>query len=671
MRYLITAALPYANGPLHIGHIAGAYLPADIFSRYLRLRGEEVLFLCGSDEHGVAITLRAWQENTTPQAIIDKYHPLLKESLHALGISVDYYGRTSDPLHHETAQQFFLRLWEKGWVEKRSVEQFWDPQAQVFLPDRYIVGTCPYCGFEEAYGDQCERCGSMLAPTDLRHPRSRLTGATPELRLSAQYYFLLDKLQPQVEAFIRSRSWKPNVGPVIENWLKQGLAPRAITRDLSWGVPVPLPDMAGKVLYVWFEAPIGYISIAKRWALEIGDPARWEAFWKDPQTRIIHFIGKDNIVFHTLIFPAILLGVEGGYTLPYDVPANEFLNLEGRKISTSRRWAIDIDKYVAIAPQRIDELRYVLTVLMPQTQDRDFTWEEFAARINNELIATLTNLVHRVLTLIWRQGGQVEVSVSPELIQARVQAAREVAQRIERYDFSGALGAILALTQKANKQLTEAAPWHKSPQEALVILGAYGDLLAALGTFLEPFLPLKVAPGLRKLLGVRLFSWQRLLSPEPLLTRLELKEPPTALVPKLTPEELSAMRSQLLPMQEDSQEPKKPTSEAPSGISIEEFQKVRLKVVTIRAAEQVPKADKLLKLVVEADDGLHTVVSGVAQHYTPEELVGQQAIWVSNLPPKTLRGVTSEGMLLFAEGEGGALVRVGPEKPVPPGSLVK
>lgn len=671
MRYLITAALPYANGPLHIGHVAGAYLPADIFSRYLRLRGEEVLFLCGSDEHGVAITLRAWQENTTPQAIIDKYHPLLKESLRVLGISVDYYGRTSDPLHHETARQFFLRLWEKGWIEKRAVEQFWDPQAQVFLPDRYIVGTCPYCGFEEAYGDQCERCGSMLAPTDLRHPRSRLTGATPELRLSAQYYFLLDRLQPQVEAFVRSRSWKPNVGPVIENWLKQGLAPRAITRDLSWGVPVPLPDMAGKVLYVWFEAPIGYISIAKRWASEIGDPARWEAFWKDPQTRIIHFIGKDNIVFHTLIFPAILLGVEAGYTLPYDVPANEFLNLESRKISTSRRWTIDIDKYVAVAPQRIDELRYVLTALMPQTQDRDFTWEEFAARVNNELIATLTNLVHRVLTLVWRHGGAVEVSVPAELLEARVQAAQEVGQRIERYDFAGAIGAIMALAQKANKRLTDAAPWHKPPQEARLLLAAYGDLLAALGTLLEPFLPMKVAPTLRKMLGVPLFPWQRLLSSAPLVEHLQLQEAPIPLVAKLTSEELQRMRSQLLPMQDDMKDLKAATASPTPSISIEDFQKVHLKVVTIRAAERLPKADKLLKLVVEADDGLHTVVSGVAQHYTPEELVGQQAVWVANLPPKTLRGVTSEGMLLFAEGEGGTLVRVGPEKPVPPGSTVK
>lgn len=663
MRYLVTAALPYANGPLHIGHLAGAYLPADIFVRFLRLRGAEVLFLCGSDEHGVAITLRAWQENTSPQAIIDQYHPLLQSSLAAIGIHFDFYGRTSDPLHHQLAQAFFLKLYEKGYLEKRAVEQFWDPQAQLFLPDRYIVGTCPHCGYTEAYGDQCEKCGALLSPTDLLQPRSRLSGSPPEKRLSEQYYFRLDRLQPQLEAYVRSRTWKPNVGPVIENWLRKGLAPRAITRDLSWGVPVPLPDSAGKVLYVWFEAPLGYLSIAQKWALAQGTPSAWEAYWKDPNTRILHFIGKDNIVFHTLIFPAILLATEEGYTLPYDVPAHEFLNLEGQKISTSRRWSIDLDAYAAVAPERLDELRFVLTALMPQTQDRDFTWEEFASRVNNELVGTLTNLIHRILSLLWRHGSQHEGAAPAEQRTWRIETARTVRERLEAYDFSGALQALLALAQKANKSLTEAAPWHLPAEEARALLGGYLDLLAALGTLLEPFMPLRVAPTLRKMLGIGLFPWEALERPESLLTRLALQGPPTPLVPKITPEELRRLRETLLPPP--------PLAQTTPSLSIEDFQKIQLKVVTIRSAERIPKADKLLKLTIEAADGLHTVVSGVAEHYSPEALVGQQAVWVANLPPRQLRGVTSEGMLLFAESPEGKLVRIAPEKPVPPGSSVR
>ncbi|MCX8112242.1 MAG: methionine--tRNA ligase [Bacteroidia bacterium] len=665
MRYLVTAALPYANGPLHIGHLAGAYLPADIFARYLRLRGEEVLFICGSDEHGVAITLRAWQERTTPQAIIDKYHPLLEESLRRLGISLDYYGRTTDPLHHDLSQRFFLRLLEKGWLEKRKVEQFWDPQASTFLPDRYIVGTCPHCGYEEAYGDQCEKCGALLSPADLIHPRSRLTGTPPEKRLSEQFYLRLDALQPLVEAYVSRCHWKPNVGPVIQNWLRAGLAPRAITRDLDWGIPVPLPDMAGKVLYVWFEAPLGYISITQRWAASRGAPHRWADFWLNPDTRIIHFIGKDNIVFHTLLFPAILIAADEGYTLPAAVPANEFLNLEGQKISTSRRWTIDIHEYLRAAPHRLDELRFVLTALMPQTRDRDFTWEEFASRINNELVATITNLIHRILTLLWRYGGEATVIPEGKLLHTRAESARTIGARLEAYDFSGALEAILHLAQLANKGLTESAPWHLPPEKAVGVVASYADLLAAMGTLLEPFMPLHVAPKLREQLGVDLLNWRRLEDPTPLLSSIKLKAAPQPLVPKLSPDELRSMQTQLLPTA--------PASASPSVayISIEEFQKVQLQVVTIRSAERIPKSDKLLKITIEAADGTHTVVSGIAQHYEPEALIGQQAIWVANLAPRTLRGVSSEGMLLFAEGEGGKLIRVAPETPVPPGSPVQ
>lgn len=666
MRYLITAALPYANGPLHIGHIAGAYLPADIFTRYLRLRGEEVVFICGSDEHGVAITLRAWQENTSPQAIIDRYHPLLEESLRQLGIQMDYYGRTSHPTHHRLAQHFFLRLLEKGWLEKQEVKQFWDAQAQTFLPDRYIVGTCPHCGFEEAYGDQCEKCGALLSPSDLKNPRSRLTGTVPEKRLSTQYYLRLDKLQPQLEAYVQQSDWKPNVGPVIQNWLRQGLTPRAITRDLAWGVPVPVEGMEGKVLYVWFEAPLGYISITQLWAQAQGDPQAWERFWKDPHTRLIHFIGKDNIVFHTLIFPAVLMAAEEGYVLPYAVPAHEFLNLEGRKISTSRRWSIDIDAYLRVAPQRVDELRFVLTALMPQTKDRDFTWEEFSIRINNELVATLTNLLHRLLSLLWRQGKVHSVRPSPIWLQRRAETARRIGEHLEEYDFTGALEALMELARQANRSLNEDAPWHQSPEKAYEILLGYTDLLAAMGTFLEPFLPTRVAPALRTYLGVPLFPWKALETPSPLLTEITLTQQPQPLVPKLTEKELHKMREALLPSP-----PSEEKAAPPQFISIEDFQKISLKVVTIREAERIPGTDKLLKVRIEAEDGLHTVVSGVAQSYTPEQLIGKQAIWVANLMPRVMRGIRSEGMLLFAGEGASALVRVAPEQEVPPGTPVK
>jgi len=670
MRYLVTAALPYANGPLHIGHLSGAYLPADIYARYLRLRGHEVLFICGSDEHGVAITFRALAEKTTPQAIIDRYHPLLENSLRGVGISLDYYGRTSDPLHHTFAQKVFLRLMEGGYLEAREVEQFYDPVAKAFLPDRYIVGTCPHCGFAEAYGDQCEKCSALLSPTDLLNPRSRLSQAVPERRGSTQYFFRLDLLVPALRAFVESRSWKPNVGPVIEGWLRQGLAPRAITRDLDWGIPVP--SMPGKVLYVWFEAPLGYISITQKWAHEKGSPNAWLPFWKEPDTRIVHFIGKDNIVFHTLIFPAMLIAADEGYTLPYAVPANEFLNLEGQKISTSRRWTIDLNDYLEKAPHRIDELRFVLTALMPQTKDRDFTWQEYEQRIHTELLANLSNLIHRLLSLLWRQGQQHAVRPAPHLLAARADTAREMARLLEEYDFSGALESLLSLARLANKELTETSPWHQPPEKAYEILLGFTDLLLALGTLMEPFMPVRIAPSLRALVGAPLYAWEALEKPEPLSSELIMTQAPQPLVPKLTPQEISALRGLLPATPLPASGPAQPSasSQVPT-LAIEDFQKVRLKVVTILQAERIPKADKLLKLRILSDDGEHTVVSGVAAFYTPETLVGKQAIWVSNLPRKTLRGVESEGMLLFAEDTGGQLVLVSPVERCAPGSPVK
>jgi len=666
MRYLITAALPYANGPLHIGHLAGAYLPADIYARYLRLRDQKVLFVCGSDEHGVAITFRAIAEKTTPQALIDRYHPLLEQSLRGMGISIDYYGRTSDVEHHMLAQRFFQRLLEREHLEARTVEQFYDPVAQAFLPDRYIIGTCPHCGYEEAYGDQCERCGALLSPTDLLQPRSRLSQATPERRPTEQYFFRLDRLEAALRSFVESRTWKPNVKPVIESWLREGLGPRAITRDLDWGIPVP--DLPGKVLYVWFEAPLGYISITQKWATAQGQPDAWIPFWKDPQTRLVHFIGKDNIVFHTLIFPAILMAADEGYVLPSAVPAHEFLNLEGQKISTSRRWSIDIDAYLAAAPGRVDELRFVLTALMPQTKDRDFTWQEYEQRIQTELLANLSNLIHRLLSLLWRQGAEHVVSPDPLLLEARAHAAQEMSQKIEVFDFTGALERLLALGRLANKKLTDLAPWHQPPDQAYQTLLGFTDLLLAMGTLMEPFLPVRIAPTLRSLLNAPLYSWPMLEAPRPLSEKLMLTRAPEPLVPKLTPQEVSHLQAKLLP---PMGLPQMKNPEQGATLSIEEFQKVRLQVVSITAAERIPKADKLLKLRIQSSDGEHTVVSGVAAHYSPEALIGKQAIWVSNLLKKPLRGVESEGMLLFAEDAGGRLVLVSPIEPCAPGSPVK
>ncbi len=669
MRYLVTAALPYANGPMHIGHLAGAYLPADIYARYLRLRGHEVLFICGSDEHGVAITFRALAENTSPRVIVDRYHPLLEASLRGMGISIDYYGRTSDPLHHQLAQRFFVRLLDRGYLEAREVQQFYDPVAKAFLPDRYITGTCPHCGYTEAYGDQCEKCGALLSPTELLDPRSRLSQATPELRPSMQYFFRLDLLTPALQDFVRHRTWKPNVGPVIESWLRQGLAPRAVTRDLDWGIPVP--NTPGKVLYVWFEAPLGYLSISQKWAAHQGRPDAWIPFWKDPETRLVHFIGKDNIVFHTLIFPAMLLAADEGYTLPYAVPANEFLNLEGQKISTSRRWTIDLHEYLRVAPERVDELRFVLTALLPQTKDRDFTWQEYEQRIHGELLANLSNLIHRVLSLLWRQGQKHAVRPDSALLEARAATARAMGQLIEQFDFTGALESLLALGRLANKVLTDSAPWHHPPAKAYEILLGFTDLMLALGTLMEPFLPVRIAPSLRKLLNAPLYEWDTLMKPEPLALELHLIQSPHPLVPKLSPQELSSLRG-LLPSMPSAQNTPPTLPPPPSQtISFEDFQKVRLKVVRILHAERIPKADRLLKLRILSDDGEHTVVSGVAAHYTPEALSGKQAVWVSNLPRKTLRGVESEGMLLFAEDGDGRLVLVSPVEPCRPGSSVK
>jgi methionyl-tRNA synthetase len=462
--------------------------------------------------------------------------------------------------------------------------------------------------------------------------------------------------------FVASRSWKPNVGPVIESWLRQGLAPRAITRDLDWGVPVP--NLPGKVLYVWFEAPLGYISITQKWAQANNTPDAWIPFWKDPETRIVHFIGKDNIVFHTLIFPAILIAADEGYNLPFAVPAHEFLNLEGQKISTSRRWTIDLNDYLEKAPHRVDELRFVLTALLPQTKDRDFTWQEYEQRIHTELLANLSNLLHRLLSLLWRQGQRHAVRPMPTLLRARAETAREMAQRLEAFDFTGALESLLALGRLANKALTEAAPWHQPPEKAAEILLGFTDLLLALGTLMEPFLPVRIAPQLRALLQAPLYPWDALEKPEPLARELLLTQPPQPLVPKLSPQELTSLKS-LLPQTTPT-----PSTQTPA-IPIEEFQKIRLKVVSILQAERIPKADKLLKLRILSDDGEHTVVSGVAAHYAPEALIGKQAVWVSNLPKKTLRGVESEGMLLFAEDASGRLILISPLELCTPGSPVK
>lgn len=673
-RTLITTALPYANGPVHIGHLAGVYVPADIYARYLRLKGEEVLLIGGSDEHGVPITIKARKEGVTPQDIVDRYHTIIKDSFEEFGISFDVYGRTSSKTHSRTASDFFRRLYDKGeFVEKTSM-QLYDEEAGQFLADRYVTGKCPHCGAEGAYGDQCEACGTSLNATDLIDPRSAITGSVPVMRETTHFYLPLDKWQTRLEKWIleEHKEWKPNVYGQCKSWLDLGLQPRAVSRDLDWGIPVPVEGADGKVLYVWFDAPIGYISNTIDL---VGDD--YEKWWKDQDTRMIHFIGKDNIVFHCIVFPAMLMA-DGSFNLPDNVPANEFLNLEDDKISTSRNWAVWLDEYLCELPGKQDVLRYVLTANAPETKDNNFTWRDFQARNNNELVAVYGNFVNRALQLTKKYyGGEVpacgELTGADREIIGEFQGVKaEVERLIEAFRFRDAQKEAMNLARIGNKYLADSEPWKivkTDPERVKTILHIALQLVGNLAIAFEPFLPFS-SQKLRGMLGMGKVEWDRLGSLDLLPAGHRLAEP-ELLFEKIEDSLVEAQVQKLLDTKKANEAASYKAQPVRPDIAFEDFEKLDIRVGTVTACERVPKADKLLKF--EIADGLEnrTIVSGIAKHYAPEDLVGKQVCFIANLPPRKLRGIESQGMIISAENADGSLSVVTVDREVKPGSQVK
>ena len=672
-RTLVTTALPYANGPVHIGHLAGVYVPADIYTRYLRLRGEDVVMIGGSDEHGVPITIKAQKEGVTPQDIVDRYHNIIKDSMEGLGISFDVYSRTTSEMHHHTASDFFRKLYDKGeFVEKTSM-QLYDEKADQYLADRYVTGTCPHCGNERAYGDQCEACGSSLNATDLINPVSAITGNTPVLKETKHWYMPLDKWEPRLREWIleQHKEWKPNVYGQCKSWLDEHLQPRAVTRDLSWGIPVPVEGAEGKVLYVWFDAPIGYISNTKELL-----PDTWERYWKDPETRIIHFIGKDNIVFHCLIFPSMLMA-EGSYQLPENVPANEFLNLEGDKISTSRNWAVWLHEYLVDFPGKQDVLRYVLTANAPESKDNDFTWKDFQARNNNELVAILGNFVNRALVLTHKFFGGI-VPAAHQLLDIDLDAINEfknvketLGANIENFRFREALKDAMNLARIGNKYLADTEPWKlaKTDMERVeTIMNLALQITANLAIAFEPFLPFS-AEKLRHMIGLEGADWNKLGNTDILPARQAIAQP-ELLFEKI---EDAAIDAQMQRLERSKQEnivaAFKPAPVAPA-VTIDDFAKLDIRVGTVLECNKVKKSDKLLQFTIDDGMGSRTIVSGIAKWYEPEQLVGKQVCFIANFPPRKLKGVESQGMILSAEDADGRLIVIGPTGPVKPGVKV-
>ncbi len=678
-RYLITAALPYTNGPIHIGHLAGVYIPADIYTRYQKAKGRDAVYICGSDEHGVPITIRAKKEGKTPQEIVDFYHGLIKKSFEDFGIKFDNYSRTSLPLHHKTASDFFKTLYDKGVFIEKETEQLFDEKAHQFLADRFVKGTCPKCGYEEAYGDQCEKCGTSLSPSELINPVSTLTGTKPVLKKTKHWYLPLDQYQDFLRKWIledHKNDWKPNVLGQVKSWLDDGLRPRAVTRDLDWGVPVPVEGAEGKVLYVWFDAPIGYISSTKEWAQK--NNKDWEPYWKDSNTKLIHFIGKDNIVFHTIIFP-VMLKAHGDYILPENVPANEFLNLEGDKISTSRNWAVWLHEYLEEFPGKQDVLRYVLTANAPETKDNDFTWKDFQARNNNELVGNLGNFVNRVLVLTHKYfEGKIPEPEKPEkrdkeILQEIGKYPDLIGNLIEKFRFREALAEFMNLSRLGNKYLADEEPWKKiktDPGRVKSILFVANQIAAALTVLGEPFLPFTSAKIRKMLQWDKPVKWDEvssfkdyLLAPGHQLGKTQL------LFEKIDDQIIQKQIEKLIRAKSSNKRQEKiPVKEQ---IKIEDFQKVDIRPVTILEAEKIPKAKKLLKLHVDTGIDTRTVVAGIAEYYKPEELIGKQVMMLVNLKPVKLRGVLSEGMVLMTEDENGHPVFIQPEKKVPEGKLTK
>ncbi len=672
-RTLITSALPYANGPVHIGHLAGVYVPADIYARYLRLKGDEVVFIGGSDEHGVPITLKAKNEGITPQDVVDKYHAMIKDSFRRFGISFDIYSRTSAPVHHKTASEFFRKLYDNGQFTEKISEQYFDEETQQFLADRYIVGTCPKCGFERAYGDQCESCGTSLSPTELINPRSMLSGNTPVLKETKHWYLPLDQYEPWLREWILEghKEWKPNVYGQCKSWIDGGLQPRAVTRDLEWGVPVPVEGAEGKVLYVWFDAPIGYISATKELTPD------WEKFWKDPETKMVHFIGKDNIVFHCIIFPA-MLKAEGSYILPDNVPANEFLNLEGDKISTSRNWAVWLHEYLDEFPGKEDVLKYVLTANAPETKDNDFTWKDFQARNNNELVAVLGNFVNRALVLTNKYfGGEVpargELSAyDRETLEAIRQIREEVEKSLENYRFREALKNAMDLARLGNKYLADEEPWKvikADPERVKTILNVCLQVTANLTIALEPFIPFSMEK-LRGFLNLEKCAWQKL-GDAGLLPAGHRVNEPELLFEKLEDAVIEKQVQKLLDTKKANELAATTAVPAKECVTFDQFGAMDIRVGTVLEAEKVAKTKKLLKLKIDTGIDKRTVVSGIAEYYQPEELIGRQVCILINLEPKPLKGIESQGMILCAQNADGDLVLVSPVKKVKEGSEVK
>ncbi len=674
-RTLITTALPYANGPVHIGHLAGVYVPADIYARYLRLRGRDCLLIGGSDEHGVPIALKAKAEGCTPQEVVDRYHNIIKKSFEGLGISFDIYSRTTSDMHRQTASEFFRKLYEKGEFVEQTSEQYYDEEAKQFLADRYITGTCPHCSNERAYGDQCEACGTSLNATDLINPRSAISGSAPVLRETKHWYLPLDKHEAFLKEWILEghKEWKSNVYGQCKSWLDMGLQPRAVSRDLDWGIPVPVEGAEGKVLYVWFDAPIGYISNTKELC-----PETWETWWKSEDTRLLHFIGKDNIVFHCIVFPA-MLRAEGSFILPENVPANEFLNLEGDKISTSRNWAVWLHEYLEEFPGKQDVLRYVLTANAPETKDNDFTWRDFQARNNNELVAIFGNFVNRALVLTHKYFEGVVPSMG-ELTDYDRQTIEEFAavkatleHQLETFHFREALKEAMNLARIGNKYLADTEPWKLAKTDmprVASILNLALQITANLAIAFEPFLPFS-ATKLMAMLSVEApFGWDRLGSTD-LLPEGHRLGTPELLFEKLEDNVIEAQIQKLQATKKANEQAAHRAEPIAAPIDFEDFLKLDIRVGTVLECEKVPKADKLLRFRIDDGLGGRTIVSGIAKHYQPEELVGKQVCFIANLPPRKLKGIDSEGMILSAESADGALKVVMPGADVAPGSQVK
>ncbi|WP_299112343.1 methionine--tRNA ligase [uncultured Winogradskyella sp.] len=670
-RYTITAALPYTNGPIHIGHLAGVYVPADIYSRYLRLTGNDVAFICGSDEHGVPITIKAKKEGVTPQDIVDKYHKIIKDSFEDFGISFDNYSRTSAKIHHNTASEFFKILYDKNEFVEEVTEQLYDAKANQFLADRFVVGTCPNCGYEESYGDQCENCGTSHNATDLINPKSAITGNKPSLKETKHWFLPLNKYETFLTDWIlkgHKKDWKPNVYGQVKSWVDDGLRPRAVTRDLDWGIPVPIEGGEGKVLYVWFDAPIGYISATKEWAEREGK--NWEDYWKDDNTTLVHFIGKDNIVFHCIIFPC-MLKAEGSYILPENVPANEFLNLEGNKLSTSKNWAVWLPDYLEDFPNQQDVLRYALTANAPETKDNDFTWKDFQARNNNELVAIFGNFINRVIVLTnkYYDGVIPQPSAYNKVDEDTLAALKAypavIASSIERYRFREGSQELMNLARLGNKYLADEEPWKtiKTDEDRTkTVMFIALQIASALAVLSEPFLPF-TSKKLKGILNSNENSWGDISEKDTLLASGHSiqKGKSELLFSKIEDSEIQKQLDRLEASKKANEAAKKTVEPQKDEISFDDFIKLDLRVGTILEAEKMPKTKKLLVLKVDTGIDTRTIVSGIAESFTPEEVIGKRVTVLVNLSPRALRGVESQGMILMTEDESGNLVFVNPD----------